>query len=36
MWMSPCSTATPHYYGDTYQLQNEPQEKPPRDHAEMK
>lgn len=36
MWMSQCNTATPRYYGDTYQLQNDLREKPPRDHAEMK
>lgn len=36
MWMSQCNTATPRYYGDIYQLQNELREKPPRDHAEMK
>lgn len=36
MWMSQCNTATPPYYGDIYQLQNELREKPPRDHAEMK
>lgn len=30
--MSQCNTATPRYYGDTYQLQNDLREKPPRDH----